>query len=500
MTKVTKSLSTRSDNGWSQVLLRISNGRGHTIRVKSGIFVPVNRWKDGIDTSKAKLAEKPELGRIRQQLSRVESIAYHIYNVCDIRDIDKELIEKTISFYKNNKVLVDSISCDDIMKCQDPEPTERKSIYDYADLYLEKKAFADGLKRGLRVFFRYIARYEMYRQKTEKDSFVFDIDRVTRDDIEAFFEYIKAEPDLYEENPKLFADILRAYPPSMNAKHKVRIQHKGNNTMVRLRKWMRQFWNWLLEEGATENNPLERFKVGSLTDKTPSVLNYEQLKLITEFDFGGNKHLETQRDIFVFHCWVGCRISDLYAIRPECIKNGILTYIPIKTKGNGIEAKVALSSIAMRLIKKYEGVDRKGRLFPYISEQKYRDAIREILTECEIDNLVMAHERGTGNTIQAPINEVASSGLARRTFSMNGSKYASNKDVVEFMLGHRPKNSKVEYSYKFIDDDQFIRTISEMESAYNGESLLIRKLQGITSLEQLQDLIKSLQEANNTNN
>ena len=42
--------------------------------------------------------------------------------------------------------------------------------------------------------------------------------------------------------------------------------------------------------------------------------------------------LEVIRDIFVFHCYIGCRVGDLYRLTRENIKDGFVEYMPQRTK------------------------------------------------------------------------------------------------------------------------------------------------------------------------
>ena len=88
-----------------------------------------------------------------------------------------------------------------------------------------------------------------------------------------------------------------------------------------------------------------------------------------------------QRDIFIFQCFIGCRVGDLLNLTPGNIVDGILTYTPHKTKDNGdqaVQARVPLHPKAMELVKKYEGVSKQGMLFPFISAQKYNDSIKKV--------------------------------------------------------------------------------------------------------------------------
>ena len=118
-----------------------------------------------------------------------------------------------------------------------------------------------------------------------------------------------------------------------------------------------------------------------------------------------------QRDIFIFQCFIGCRVGDLLTLRPGNIVNGILVYTPHKTKNNGdqaVQARVPLHPKALELVKKYEGVSTDGLLFPFITEQKYNIAIKKIFKLAGITRNVIIRNPKTGEDELRPINEVAS--------------------------------------------------------------------------------------------
>lgn len=71
---------------------------------------------------------------------------------------------------------------------------------------------------------------------------------------------------------------------------------------------------------------------------------------------------------------------------------------------------------AETLLNKYKGVDKSGKIFPFISSQKYNDAIKVIFKVCGITRAVSVLNTLTGEEEKRPINEVASSHMARRTF------------------------------------------------------------------------------------
>lgn len=120
---------------------------------------------------------------------------------------------------------------------------------------------------------------------------------------------------------------------------------------------------------------------------------------------------------------------------PESIIDGAVEYMPNKTKGELPEIiRVPLNKHALALVEKYKGIDKKGRLFPFISTQKYNDAIKSIFTDCEIKRIVTVVNPKTGEEERRPINEIASSDMARRTFVGNLYKKVKKSVVSSFHL------------------------------------------------------------------
>lgn len=186
---------------------------------------------------------------------------------------------------------------------------------------------------------------------------------------------------------------------------------------------------------------------------TPYYLTLEERNIIAEYDFSHNKRLSVQRDIFMFQCCIGCRISDLRSLTKNNIIGGAVEYIPIKTQGEHPQTvRVPLNDRAISLIKKYEGEKLGGLLFPYLSRCAYNRAIKEILTECGITRLVTVLNPTTGREEKKPINKIASSHMARRTFIGNLYKKVKDPNLVGALSGHC-EGSKAFTRYREIDED-----------------------------------------------
>jgi integrase len=219
-------------------------------------------------------------------------------------------------------------------------------------------------------------------------------------------------------------------------------------------KRLRSFLNWCVDNSYTDNKSFDKYN-GKLTEKygTPYYLTLAERNKIADFDLSKFPALEIQRDIFIFQCLIGCRVSDLMKMRPENIINKAIEYIPHKTREDRpMIVRVPLNDRAIALVKKYRDKDKKGRLFPFISPQKYNDAIKNILKACDITRLVTVVDPVSGDEVKKPINEIASSHMARRTFVGNLYKKVKDPNLVGSLSGHK-EGSKAFVRYREIDDE-----------------------------------------------
>ena len=102
----------------------------------------------------------------------------------------------------------------------------------------------------------------------------------------------------------LSVHIYDAYPESRTPKQ------RGQNTINDVFTKLRTLFKWAEDQELSRTNPFKHFKV----------------KVYSK-DFSFDPALEKQRDIFVFQCLVGCRISDLYRMTKRSIIDGAVEYI-----------------------------------------------------------------------------------------------------------------------------------------------------------------------------
>ena len=464
---------------------KIAIKNGWSIR-NSGVIVTSNRK---IETDEVKYH--------KAQAGKVERLCAYIIEQCN--DTDKALVTS-----KWLEVIIDRYNFPD--KYVEGVPVTRpKTIYELIDEYTSEKAKAGEMGistiRHYNVVSRMIARYEHFVRSTQKDrkNFIFDVRTLTREDIEDFTDYARNEKELYEEYTSVFEEIMGNYSLDSLKGRVVDIYERGNNSIIKLHKKLKALFHWyenkaipnanypkmlyttsqLFSSAPKSNekygNPYyitvaERDKIASIDLKAAwEATDWDKYPYIKKrLSFVTFETLQAQRDIFTFHCMVGCRVGDLQKFNYTNIQYTqaglFLTYIPHKTKDEGEvqkEARVPLLPQALALIEKYKGIDRNGRLFPHISSQKYNDAIKIIFTLAGITRNVNVRNSLTGETEAKPINELASSHLARRTFIGNAYLKVQDPNLIGVMSGH-VENSKAFKQYRNIEDSTLAEIIKQM--------------------------------------
>lgn len=470
-------LSSKKDaNGKSQIIVKLTISRQQRPCFKSGVFVspewfkPVQETKRGfiygiVPPKKGRLnvLEVKEANEAKAKLDTFVSRLAHICNEIDgsNEELTREAIDEAMTLMGNTPT--DKITYNAIVEARNNQNdvsassgVDTSSFFGMMDYYLQKKQFSYDQEKGYRVLMRSLARYQSFVRMTDKErkGFTLGIHTLDKATVEDFFDYMENEKALSEEYKSIFEKLLSDYPVEITPKHKSNgISERGENTIKKSKKKLKAFFNWLNDKEYTTNKPLKGIEIKSEVYGTPYYLTLEERNAIADYDLSDSKHLQTQRDIFVFQCLIGCRVSDLLAMTDGNLINGAIEYIPRKTKDkNPVVVRVPLNGRALALVEKYKGVDDKGRLFPFVSSQKYNDAIKDVLTVCEIKRLVTILNPTTGAEEQRPINEVASSHMARRTFIGNLYKKVKDPNLIGSLSGHT-EGSRAFARYRDIDDD-----------------------------------------------
>lgn len=423
--------------GKSEIIIRLSIGRGIQPRLKSGLFITPIRFKDGsIIKPRANQTEAAELRKIESELTGLEQYLLNLCANTPKEQLNKDYLNEQIDRYRHPENY-------------HVEETAPVDFFDAFNEYLEKHPLSPARANHYKVLSRALRRFELYTAAIGNPYRV-TLDNFTSSALERFDDFLHSEPELFDKYP----EIYQAVPADTRKVRKTRRPiPKGSNTICCTFKRFRAFFNWCNEHGLTDNNPFTKFHgIGTEKYGTPYYITIEERDRIADYDLTASPELETQRDIFVFHCLIGCRVSDLLRLTPDNIINGAVEYIANKTKQERPEViRVPLHPRAVALLEKYT-CHTNGKLFPFISPQRYNDAIKRIFTVVGITRTVTILNPATGQEEQRPLNEIASSHIARRTFVGNLYRKVKDPNLVGKLSGHK-EGSKAFTRYRDIDED-----------------------------------------------
>lgn len=463
MATLKRTLSTKVDpNGKSEFLLRLTVRRGFQVRLKTGIFIEPKNYPDDTFIGTRPGSEMHTYIRgIEKKIRMVEDMVLDICQDESPEKVTKEYLQERINAVvkPEPEVPVEEVKpvapkskrgrprkADQVEK-----ETKVPTFFEALAKFIETRPASTWRKKRYEVLERALKRFEMYRQIRRVKSYRLTFEDFKVEDIIEFEKFLRSETELYEKYPKIYEKVPC---DTRKVRKKPKPLPKGDNTIINMFACLRYFFRDSIQMGYMTHQPFDDYK-GNTTERygTPYYITLEERDVIADHDFSANPSLEVQRDIFIFHTLIGCRVSDLYRLTPNDIINGAIEYIASKTlKDRASVIRVPLNQRGLDLIEKYKGKDPQGRLFPFISQQKYNVAIKKIFTECEITRMVTVLNAATGREEKRPINELASSHLARRTFVGNLYKKVKDPNLVGALSGHKD-GSRAFARYREIDDD-----------------------------------------------
>jgi len=413
--------TTQKGNVACSIRFRLTDGRGIQLFATSNLKVNLNDWDAKNEKIKAKV----------------------IYNSSKRKDFDNSILEHKQFIIENYTKSGKDLSADWLEKLLDrkyyPEKYVSKSIetfFSLLKLFIQQHEMSTQRRKHYYVVYRNLERFEKYTRSNFSIN-TFDISKLFE-----FKNFLEKEHTYITMRPDIYGDMNKKSLP----------KKRSENTIIGIIKKVRTFYNWLNKLEKTQNDPFKNFQIGSSTYGTPIFITKEERDKIANFNFPSRPKLSIQRDIFIFQCLVGCRVGDLNRFKRSNINNNILSYIPNKTARNEPKTvEVPLSDNAIKLIEKYKNFNGDS-LFPYISNQKYNDSIRDIFTLVGIKRLVTWFNPQTKMGEQRPINEIASSHLARRTFIGNLYINIQDPNLIGSMSGH-VEGSKAFNRYRDINID-----------------------------------------------
>ena len=430
----------KSNKGTAELplIVRFRNGKMNLWQT-TRLSVNPEWWDQDHQQLKARMAFNPKQRQeFDNEVAAIRKYVSDAFYACkDPAAISHDWLERVVRKYYKEK---------DTKQKESVQPVE--DFGKLFDAFLDSKMRADSRRKQYLVVKRTLQRYELYKRYTGKPHFRLDVKNIDQTAMEDIAAYMRSEYLYYEQYP----DLYKAVPDK-----KTPPKPRGNNTMCDLMKKLRAFFNWCEKTGKIQQSPFRNYSVGAQNYGTPIYLTKDEIVLLNHFDFSSKiedsqlaKELEQQRDVFVFQCSVGCRVSDLLRLTKKDIINGALEYIPTKTiNENGRTVVVPLNKTAKAILEKYKELPGEG-LLPFIPCQQYNERIRDVLRTAGINRIVTVLNPLTGREEKKPICEVAASHMARRTFIGNLYKKVQDPNIVASLSGHA-EGSRAFSRYREID-------------------------------------------------
>ena len=226
----------------------------------------------------------------------------------------------------------------------------------------------------------------------------------------------------------------------------------GRNTLSSEMKRLRAFYGYANKMGWTTNYPFKDFSIDTEAYGDPIFITLEERDKLFDAIIT-DQRLAHVRDIFIFQCFIGCRVGDLTTLKHSNIIDGCIEYIAGKTADNKPRiARVPLTTKALAIIAKYHIPN--GDLLPYISDQKYNDYLKELFKAQEINRMVTKLDPKTRKSIQVPICDIASSHMARRVFIGGLHHKGAKNEIIASMSGHVENSKAFARYYNINKEDQ----------------------------------------------
>jgi len=413
----------------ANIRFRLRDGRNVQLFHKSEIEVNPAYWDNAKQEIKAKVIfDADERRKIGMAVADRKNIILQIYNAAP----DKEIVTSEWLDAEIDKRLYP----------EKYDTGERpQTFFEAFDEFLERRKLSDYRIRAFQVVIRALHRYELYKQATKHKSFALSFDSITPIILHDIEEFLRNEHLFAGKYPLIYEAVPESRTP----------QPRGQNTINGILTKIRTLFIWANDVGKTSNNPFKNYQVEECVYGTPYYITIDERNRLYKTNLSRHPSLAIQRDIFVFQCLIGCRVGDLYKMTRANVINGAIEYVPRKTRdGRPVTVRVPLNSIATEILAKYPDTGF-GKLFPFISEQKYNIAIKRIFLAASLRRPVTVINPTTREPEIRPLNEIASSHLARRCFVGNLYKQVKDPNLVGALSGHK-EGSRAFARYREIDE------------------------------------------------
>ena len=414
----------------ARVYFRVRDIGGVDIKAASELSISPNHWsaeKQGYKPRVALVSEEKRMNFDRdiQQITHLITKEYH-------RGVDGNWLKGLIEEYHHP----------DINARGGNKAEEYHLVYQISRYIAENTLADDSYKHHLGNIDK-ISRYERFQHEVlHRRGFKLCIDTITADDLREFKSWLQEEHNLAGQYSLFYKDVEKQKYEQIRSENSITGYFYRIRTVVK----------WCIKRGLTRNNPFDQYQITQPMYGDPFYLTLEERDRVYYADLSGlGATHPIYRDIFMFQCLIGCRVSDLNRLTKANVVDGCVEYIPQKTKmEHANTVRVPLNQKALDILERYK--DLEDALLPRFSHFGYNKKIKEILKYVGIDRMVRVLDPKTREDVARPLYEVATTHTARKTFIGNLYKQVKDPNLIASMSGHS-EGSRAFVRYRKIDDD-----------------------------------------------
>jgi integrase/recombinase XerD len=208
----------------------------------------------------------------------------------------------------------------------------------------------------------------------------------------------------------------------------------GTNTVTRDLKYIKKIFNDAYKLGVVDPsiNPFIQYEF-KLEKTSKAILTEAQVKAIETVYFEPDSYNDLHRDMFVFGCYVGLRVSDILLLRwPDFDGTNINTTIK-KTKE---QISILVPNKGLEILRKYSAIrEPVNFIFPMLPDDLDLDNPKEVdLAISRANAYINKNLKVISN--EAGVREKISFHVSRHTFATLALRYGIPIEVVQKLMGH----------------------------------------------------------------
>lgn len=320
-------LSTKVDkiSGKKEIHVRFYHGK-LDVRAKTNLFILPEYWSPEKQTVKIPNTRfnTPEKQQLIRELSELKSGLESLAK--DIRDAfiadgggKTELPISWLSDYMDKRIKTQQKAQQKEAKQKKREVTastitkrgssnRQEAFFEAFRYFISIQKVSVSRIRQYHVIERALTRFAIYNhQEVSFETFNADLIREFNDFLEIEHTLVGVDED---GNPCIIDPLYRkAYEAVPECRYP---KQRGPNTIIGIMSRLHTFLRWATKKGYMLRDPFDDYTIGTAVYGTPYYLTKEERNQLYQAEFPQNPGLEVQRDIFVFQCFIGCRVGDYH--------------------------------------------------------------------------------------------------------------------------------------------------------------------------------------------